>query len=156
MSKATPTPIEELTAAKGEITTLKATVSERDATITELTGKVTEANGAATKATTDLAEANRKLGEAEARATKAEADLKVEKASHDLLKTNFDAEVTKQASAKAAQIAASQGIPPGKTPVGDKPGQTDPRAGRAGKSYLELLASGARRDLEKITVTETE
>lgn len=148
------TPVQKLAEAEAKLTELTGQIEAKDAAITDLTSKLQAANGSATKANTDLAESSRLLSEKTVALTKAEGDLKLVRAELETLKTDFDTKVTAAASAKAAEIAASQGIPPGKTTVAGKPGEIDKKAERQGKSPIELLASGAKADLARIAAAE--
>jgi len=130
------TVVQKLEALEAKVTSLTNDLAAANAKVTDLEGKLVTANQSATDANTALAEANRLLGEAKVALTKAESDLKAEKAQHDELKAKFDAEVTKQVSAKTAQIVASQHLPPVATAVNDKPGKTEPKQELTGMARI--------------------
>ena len=106
-----------------------------DKMVAELANEKTEHG----KVQVALAEANKKVGTLE-------AEVKA-------LKEDFDTKVTKAASEKAAQIAASQHIPPVQSKVNTDQAKTEPESKKP-KSYLEALASGFVTDAAKTNGTK--
>lgn len=112
------TPVQELEQIKAQLSTVTA---ERD-TLLPFKAQVIEANDKATARTTELSAERLAHAETKARLSTVEAELNSLKAEHKTLKDNFDAEVTKAASAKAAKVVADTGILPVTTTTTDKPG----------------------------------
>lgn len=135
------TPLQKLEAAETLVAELKQELKSVKSSAVELEGKLNDANQSAAKANTDLAEANRLTGEAKAELERVKAELKTTTEELTSLKGDFD----KRVSEKAAQIAASQGIPPVATTVQNKPTNTEPAPKVL--SAVERLAAGAAADL---------
>lgn len=124
-------------------------LTELEVSVTQLTQNVTDANTKVAQYSTQVAELTSKVAALGADKAKLEADLATEKAAHEAVKQDFETKVTVAASAKAAEIAASQGIPPVKTETVEQPVVTEPKRDVTKENPLTLIAAGAKAYLNQ-------
>jgi chromosome segregation ATPase len=138
------TPMQKLETAQTEITSLKDQLTAAKAEVAELHKFRNELTESVSKANEALATEKQLHEVAKTELGKAQSDLLAEKTAHQATKDGMVKEIEKQADLKAATIAASQGIPPVKTEVSDKPGSTkQPKRDRKNEDPVSLIAADA-------------